>query len=108
PPGVEIYEIDGPFFFGAAEKFNDTLAQLGRRPRVLIVRMRNVPAIDSSGLHALNHLVERSEKEGTRVILAEVHAQPLIAITRHALGDRLGEAGIVKTLDEAVAMGDGV
>src|SRR5690606_1662989 len=56
PPGVEIYEIDGPFFFGAAEKFNETIARLRGRPRVLIIRMRNVPAIDSTGLRSLTHV----------------------------------------------------
>lgn len=104
PPGVEVYEIDGPFFFGAAEKFNDRLAQLGHRPSVLIIRMRNVPAIDSTALHALAHVVRRSEKQGTRVILSEVHAQPLMAITRHPLGELLGEGGFAATLDDALRM----
>src|SRR5690606_9830033 len=103
PPGVEIYEIDGPFFFGAAEKFNETIARMRGRPRVLIIRMRNVPAIDSTGLRSLAHVVADSRKDGTQVILAEVLSQPLMAIVRHPLGDLLGEDGMVASLDEAIA-----
>jgi SulP family sulfate permease len=102
PPGIEVYEIDGPFFFGAAEKFNDTMAQVGRKPKVLIIRMRNVPAIDSTALHALDHLYTRRQRDGTRVILAEVRSQPLFEIARHPLGDKLGDEGMTATLDEAI------
>jgi len=52
PAGVEVYEISGPFFFGAAERFKDRLTEITGRPKVLILRMRHVPAIDSTGLHA--------------------------------------------------------
>jgi SulP family sulfate permease len=54
PRGVEVYEINGPFFFGAAEKFKDILAEISKKPKVLIIRMRNVPAIDST---AMQHCV---------------------------------------------------
>lgn len=103
PRGVEIYEIDGPFFFGAAEKFKDTLAEVSRKPRVLIVRLRNVPAIDSTALHALQDLVHRSQGDGTRVMLSDVHAQPLIAIERSPLIDMLGEENLFGSLDDALA-----
>ena len=53
PKGVDVYEINGPFFFGAAEQFKDTIGQIAAKPKVLIIRMRHVPAIDSTGLHAL-------------------------------------------------------
>lgn len=102
PEGVEIYEIDGPFFFGAAEKFNETMARMRGRPRVLIIRMRNVPAIDSTGLRSLTHVVTDSRKDGTQVILAEVMSQPAMAIARHPLGDLLGEDGLVSSLAEAI------
>src|SRR4029079_18019697 len=85
PKGVEVYEINGPFFFGAAEKFKDTLSEVSRKPRVLIVRMRNVPAIDSTAMHALRDLVRRTQKDGTVVLLSDVRAQPLIALENSAL-----------------------
>jgi len=71
PPGVEVYDIAGPFFFGAAEQFKATLAAVSRKPRVLVVRMRSVPFIDSTGLNVLRDLVRRTQGDGTTVIVAE-------------------------------------
>jgi sulfate permease, SulP family len=102
PAGVEVYEINGPFFFGAAEKFKETLTQLRDRPEVLILRMRNVPAIDSTGLHALRDVVRRFRGAGARVILAEVHAQPMVALQRSALGDEVPEEDLVGNIDDAL------
>ena len=89
PRGVEVYEINGPFFFGAAATFRDTLGLIAGTPAVLILRMRNVPAIDSSGIHALRDLMRRTRGEGTTVILAELRPQPATA---------LGEAGTLREL----------
>ena len=102
PEGVDIYEIDGPFFFGAAESFKSALGNVARRPRVLIIRMRRVPAIDSTGLAALRDVVHRSRQEGTLVILSDVHSQPVIALTRSAFYDELGEDNLTGTLDDAL------
>ena len=102
PPGVEVYEINGPFFFGAAEKFKETMAQLRDRPRVLIVRLRNVMAIDSTGLHALRDVVTRFRKAGTRVILSDVHAQPMVALRRSVLADEIPEDDLVGNIDDAL------
>jgi sulfate permease, SulP family len=102
PRGVEVYEIEGPFFFGAAERFKDTLAEISRKPRVLIIRMRDVPAIDSTALHALRDVVRRSRADGTLVLLCDVHAQPLIALGRSELLDELGDDAIFGNLDDAL------
>jgi SulP family sulfate permease len=102
PTGVEVYEIDGPFFFGAAEQFRETLSSIGGRPRVLIIRMRNVPAMDSTGLHALGEIVRRSRGEGTRVILSDVHSQPMAALGRSRLLDELGDENLLGSLDDAL------
>jgi len=102
PKGVEIYEINGPFFFGAAETFKSTLGRVSGKPRVLIVRMRNVPAIDSTGMHALGDLHARCRRDGTLLLLADVHAQPRVALERSGLIDRIGEAQIFGSLDEAL------
>lgn len=103
PKGVEVYEIDGPFFFGAAEQFGETLSSIGSRPRVLIIRMRSVPAMDSTGLHALGEIVHRSRGEGTRVILSDVHSQPMAALGRSRLLDEFGDENLVGSLDDALA-----
>lgn len=102
PKGVQVYEVNGPFFFGAAERFNDTLATVSGKPRVLIVRMRDVPAIDSTGLRALTVMVRRARKDGTLVLLSDVHAQPMIAIGRSMLLDELGDEQIFGNLDDAL------
>ncbi len=102
PPGVEVYEISGPFFFGAAETFKDRLSRIAGRPKVLILRLRHVPAIDSTGLHALRELVARSRRDGTLVLLSDVHAQPVVALERSGLYDELGEENVHGNIDDAL------
>ncbi|HEX2218654.1 MAG TPA: sulfate permease [Gemmatimonadales bacterium] len=102
PPGVEVYEINGPFFFGAAEKFKQTLGEVSHRPSVLVIRMRNVPAIDSTAMHALKDLIRRTRKQGTQVLLSDVHSQPLIALGRSGLLDEIGEENMFGDVDAAL------
>ena len=74
PDGVEVYEINGPFFFGAGNKFEEVMATLHpeHRPRVRIIRMRKVPFVDSTGIHNLTNLCEMSKKEGIIIVLSGV------------------------------------
>jgi len=102
PPGVEVFEISGPFFFGAAEQFKDTLGQVAKKPKVLIIRMRDVPAIDSTGLHALHELARRCKHDGTLLLLADVHAQPMFALVRSDMLAELGEENLFGNLDDAL------
>jgi sulfate permease, SulP family len=102
PPGVEVFEISGPFFFGAAEQFKDTLGQIAEKPKVLIIRMRDVPAIDSTGLHALHELARRCKHDGTLFLLADVHAQPMFALVRSDMLVELGEENLFGNLDDAL------
>ena len=102
PPGVEIYEINGPFFFGAAELFKDTLSRVAKRPKVLIIRMRHVLALDSTGMHALKDVVHRSRRDGTIVLLSDVHMQPLVALTGSAVLDEIGGDNLFGNLDDAL------
>ncbi len=102
PESVEVFEINGPFFFGAASKFLDEMRIAGKPPKVRIVRMRNVPAIDATGLHTLKDFYLDSKEQGTLVILSDVHTQPLFAITQSGLIDLFGEQYIVGNIDEAL------
>ncbi|HEX7069964.1 MAG TPA: SulP family inorganic anion transporter, partial [Rhodothermales bacterium] len=102
PEGVEVYEINGPFFFGAAEKFKSTVGQLANSPKVFIIRMRNVMAMDSTGLHALKDLVRRSRHDGAFVILSDVHTQPLFAMERSGLLDEIGSENAFGNIDDAL------
>jgi SulP family sulfate permease len=102
PRGAVVYEINGPFFFGAAETFKDTLSATMGRPRVLVLRMRHVPAIDATGMHALQHLIRRTHHDGTVVLLSELQAQPTLALGRSGLLDELGPEQTYETFDGAL------
>ena len=73
PDGVEVYEIDGPYFFGIANKFDEVMKEVGDAPQVRIIRMRKVPFIDSTGLHNLATLCKQSSKAGIEVVLSGVN-----------------------------------
>ena len=103
PPGVEVYEINGPFFFGAAEKFKDTLSEVSSKPKVLISRMRHVPAIDSTAMHALRDLVRRTRKDGTAVYFSDIQPQPLIALSQSELLGEIGEDNLFPDVDRALS-----
>lgn len=102
PPKVEVYEITGPFFFGAAELFKDRLGRVAGRPAVLILRLRHVPAIDSTGLNMLRDLVRRCRTEGTLVVLSDVHAQPVVALERSGLYEEIKEENVLGNIDDAL------
>jgi SulP family sulfate permease len=104
--GVEVYEINGPFFFGAAETFKDTIARIAAKPKVLIIRMRHVLSLDSTGMHALKDVVHRSRKDGTIVLLSDVHMQPLVALTGSALLEEIGKENLFANLDDALQAAD--
>ena len=103
PPRVEIYEIDGPFFFGVADRLKDTLAIVERPPRVFVLRMRHVPAMDASGLHALEELFHKCRRQGTALVLSGVRAQPRGVLVRQGLDREIGEENIVGDIDAALA-----
>lgn len=104
PAGVEVYEVNGPFFFGAADKIRDVLGQVARKPRVFILRMRNVPAIDASGIHVLNDLHESFARRGIHFLIAGIQPQPLRALERAGCLDRYGRANFAPDLDAALAL----
>jgi sulfate permease, SulP family len=102
PEGVEVYEVNGPFFFGAADKIKDVLHFVAKKPRVFILRMRNVPAIDASGIRVLDDLYASFSHQGIRFIIAGVHAQPLVALDRAGRLDLYGRENFVADIDEAL------
>lgn len=102
PVGIEVFEISGAFFFGAAEAFKETLTAVGRKPKVLVIRMRDVSLLDSTGLRALRDVMRRSKAERTLVLIAEIHAQPLAALQRSPVFEELGAGQIYTTLEDAL------
>lgn len=104
PQGVVVYEVFGSFFFGAVEKFRTILGELERPPKVLIIRMRAILSIDSSGLRFLEDVITRCEKEKVFLILSGVHMQPTIAMTNAGVLDMLGEEHFAANIDQALNM----
>ena len=102
PVGVEVFEINGPFFFGAAKKFKDQMLVIEEPPKVRIIRMRNVPAIDATGLQTLKDFYSDAKKHKTHLILSGVHTQPLYAMTRAGIFDLFGEDNIHGNIDDAL------
>ncbi len=72
PAGVRVFDVSGPLFFGAAQKFQDVLSEINDRQRVVIIRLRHVPMIDATGMHRIGHIVQRMERQGKRVFLTDV------------------------------------
>lgn len=102
PDGVEIYEVNGPFFFGVADKLMDTLSQLERPPRVFILRLRAVPHIDATGLHALEEFVKKCKRQDTALLLGGVHTQPMFEMTKVGLLDQIGVENMFEDVEEAL------
>ena len=102
PPEVAVFEINGTFCFGAARSFTETLQADRRRPRVVILRMRHVLAIDATGLHALEDVQNRLRQQGTTLLLSGVHAQPLAAMTRAGAVKHVGLDHMFSTFPDAV------
>ncbi|MDE5666025.1 MAG: STAS domain-containing protein, partial [Duncaniella sp.] len=104
-PGVEVYEIDGPFFFGVATKFDELMRSgMGRKPLVRIIRMRKVPFIDSTGIHNLETLIKSSQEEGIHVVLSGVKDNVRTALVNAGINRLIGEDHICSHITKAVEM----
>ena len=103
PKHVEVYEINGPYFFGAGNRFEDIMARYGRRPKVRIIRMRKVPFIDSTGLHNLENMCLMSQKEGITVVLSGVNPKVEEVLKRNHFEQLLGEENICNHIDLALS-----
>ena len=103
PEHVEVYEINGPYFFGAGNRFEDIVARFGHKPKVRIIRMRKVPFIDSTGLHNLENMCLTSQKEGITVVLSGVNAKVDAVLRRNNFDALLGKENICNHIDLALA-----
>ncbi|MFV0418584.1 MAG: SulP family inorganic anion transporter [Dysgonomonas sp.] len=102
PDGVEVYEIDGPFFFGIANKFDESMREIGDRSKIRIIRMRKVPFIDSTGLHNLVSLCEKSVKDDIHVILSGVRQKVHFMIETSNIPQMIGEENICENINVAL------
>ena len=103
PQGVEVYEIDGPFFFGVASKFDDIMHNMGDKPKIRIIRMRKVPFMDSTGLHNLENLFRLSQAEHIHMILSGVNEHVRRVLVKSGFDKKIGTENICSNINEAVA-----
>lgn len=103
PKGVEVYEIEGPFFFGIANKFDESMRIIGDKSKVRIIRMRKVPFIDSTGLHNLESLCDKSKRDGIQVVLSGVRHNVRLMIEKSNLPMMIGEENICNNINIALA-----
>lgn len=104
PAAVDVFEITGPLFFGAAYKFKDSMRFVEKKPKVLILRMRNVPVIDATGLHTIKDVLQMCEKDKTRMILSGVRPTVLEELKKSRLMFRIGKRFILPDFDAALAV----
>ena len=102
PKGVEVYEIDGPFFFGIANKFDGIMQSMGDKPKIRIIRMRKVPFMDSTGLHNLESLLRLSQAENIQLVLSGVNEHVHKVLTRSGFDKKIGDKNICSHIVFAV------
>ena len=102
PEGIEVYEIEGPFFFGIANKFEEVMKRVGDRPRVRIIRMRKVPFVDSTGAHNLESLIRSSQKENVRILLSGVNEHVRKTLVKTGIADLVGSENVCSNINEAM------
>lgn len=103
PSEVVTFRLVGAFLFGAADKLETGLKRLRERPKVLILRMQDVLAIDATGLNALEEIQEKWESYGTRILISGAHTQPLMAMSQAGLIEKWGTENFCENFDAALA-----
>lgn len=102
PKGVEVYEIDGPFFFGVANKFDSVMKSIGDKPSIRIIRMRKVPFMDSTGLHNLESLLRLSQAEKIQIILSGVNTEVRGVMIKSGFDRKIGPDNICSNINDAL------
>jgi len=102
PKDLGIYEISGPFFFASAKQYRSTIKTIGSKSRVLILRMRHVPFIDSTGMHNLKDVVKEIQHSGTKVILSGVQANVMKELEKNGIFELIGTDNVFPSFDQAL------
>ena len=103
PKDVEVYEIDGPFFFGVADRLKNVLNEVSNPPRIFILRMRHVPMIDATGLHALEEFFDLCKSNGTVLVLSGVNEHIKLKMRRLGFEKKIGLENITDNIDMALS-----
>jgi SulP family sulfate permease len=100
--GIEVYEINGPYFFGIATRFEEIMSELGDRPKVRVIRMRKVPFIDSTGIHNLSNLCTMSQRENITIVLSGVNEKVYQVLEKSGFNELLGKENICSNINLAL------
>lgn len=103
PDDIHTYEISGPLFFGSAKRYAQTIGEVGNNCKILIIRMRYVPFVDSTAQHNLKSLIEILHASGTRIVLSGVNISVQKDFEKSGLSDLLGKENILTSYDKALA-----
>ena len=103
PENVEVYEVDGPLFFGAASQLDEVDRSIGEKPKVRILRFRDVPFIDSTGIHSLKSFYHRCKNNRIELIITGLHVQPLNEMVKSNLYDLIGEENVFSNMKDALS-----
>ncbi len=103
PAGVEVFEVDGPLFFGAASQFDEVDRELAEKPKIRILRLRDVPIIDSTGMHALKSFYQRCKNSHIQLIITGLHVQPLNEMIKTNLYELIGEENVFQNMKDALS-----
>lgn len=106
PEGVFVFEIHGPFFFGAANKFKDTLKIVRKAPKILIIRMGHVPAIDATGIRAFEEMIEKTREDGTQIFITGMQPQVEKTLKACKIIDMIGKNNVFESIIQALAEAD--
>lgn len=102
PEGVSVFEITGPIFFGVATKFSDAVLRADKTKKVLVLRMRSVPAIDATGIHAFETILESLDKKGIKLVVSHLNEQPLKILKKSGIYKRIGSENFCPHIDIAL------
>ncbi len=106
PKGVEVYDIKGPFFFGIANQFEEAVRVVADKPKVRILRLRDVPVVDSTWLHALKSFYHKCKNSGVQLLISGLHVQPLNEMVKTDLYDLIGEENVLANIKDAMKRAD--
>jgi SulP family sulfate permease len=102
PKDMEVFEIKGPFFFGAAYKFKEAMQRTKQKPKILIIRMHHVPVIDTTGVKTIREVYHQTKHAGTYFIITGIQPEPLAVFQKSGLIDEIGKENVVRNTEEAL------
>ena len=102
PEDVAMYEINGPFFFGATDKFISAIRDISSMPKILIIKMDKVPIMDSTAYHSFEMLLDICNKENTKLLLLNVQPQPLNTLKKYGFVDKIGTKNVCVSLNDVI------